>query len=235
MVKYIYQREKNLCKFYVGKVIALSTASRYDTIHSWYVLDNTAIFVSGTDFKRVCYFTTWSNHLQIEAARFKISDIDPFLCTHAIFAFAKVNTDKLRLEKLEYDDDNGLAGSAAAGKFYDFTKLKNKNSKLTTMLSIGGASMSESLHLVTETSERRIIFARNCGIFLRDRHFDGLDIDWEFPGVYRDKFTELLKVGSIFLYNRPFCTFPTLILKLYVLQELFRFPIISYQPLIFTW
>ena len=175
----------------------------------------------------MCYFTTWSNNLQIEAARFKISDIDPFLCTHAIFAFAKVNTDKLRLGKLEYDDDNGLAGSAAAGKFYDFTKLKNKNSKLTTMLSIGGASLSESLHLVTETKERRIIFAKNCRIFLRDRHFDGLDIDWEFPGVYRDKFTELLKVGSI-------CTIDHFV-QLYDLQVLFHFPIISYQPLIFTW
>lgn len=135
-------------------------------------------------------------------ARFEISDIDPFLCTHVVFAFAKVNTDLLRLERQEKDDDNGQVGSNARGKFYDFTYLKSKNSKLKTLLSVGGETTSEAMHKVAETPGRRSTFAENCLIFLRDRNFDGLDIDWEYPMAFRDDFTELLKVRVVFVSKK---------------------------------
>ncbi|XP_052079620.1 chitinase-3-like protein 2 [Mytilus californianus] len=150
-------------------------------------------YSNGSDFKRVCYYGTWTNTLQVISGRFYIKDIDPFLCTHAIFAFAKVNTAKLKLERLQVDDDNGLLPPDAKGKYFDFTNIKIRNKKLVTLLSIGGATSSEALHNVAETPERRKAFAKNCRIYLRDRNFDGFDIDWEYPGVFKDKFTELLK------------------------------------------
>ncbi|XP_076088867.1 chitinase-3-like protein 1 isoform X2 [Mytilus galloprovincialis] len=158
-------------------------------------------YSNGSDFKRGCYYTTWSNQFQEISGRFYIKDIDPFLCTHAVFAFAKVNTDKLRLERLQVDDDNGLAYSKAAGKLYDFTNMKQTNPKLVTLLSIGGATSSEALHNVAETPERRKTFAQNCRIYLRDRNFDGFDIDWEYPGAFKDKFTELLKAMRLEFEN----------------------------------
>ncbi|XP_071150096.1 chitotriosidase-1-like [Mytilus edulis] len=158
-------------------------------------------YSNGSDFKRVCYYTTWSNQLQVISGRFYIKDIDPFLCTHAVFAFAKVNTDKLRLERLQVDDDNGLQYSEARGKLYDFTNMKQTNPKLVTLLSIGGATSSEALHNVAETPERRKTFAKNCLIYLRDRNFDGFDIDWEYPGAFKDKFTELLKAMRLEFEN----------------------------------
>ncbi|CAC5392423.1 E3.2.1.14 [Mytilus coruscus] len=150
-------------------------------------------YSNGSDFKRVCYYGTWTNKLQVISGRFYIKDIDPYLCTHAVFAFAKVNTEKLRLQRLEVDDDNGLLPPKARGKYFDFTNMKQTNPKLVTLLSIGGATSSEALHNVAETPERRKTFAKNCLIYLRDRNFDGFDIDWEYPGAFKDKFTELLK------------------------------------------
>ncbi|CAG2226556.1 E3.2.1.14 [Mytilus edulis] len=158
-------------------------------------------YSNGSDFKRVCYYTTWSNQLQVTSGRFYIKDIDPFLCTHAVFAFAKVNTDKLRLERLQVDDDNGLGYPKAGGKLYDFTNMKRTNPKLVTLLSIGGATSSEALHNVAETLERRKTFAQNCRIYLRDRNFDGFDIDWEYPRAFKDKFTELLKAMRLEFEN----------------------------------
>jgi len=37
-------------------------------------------------------------------------------------------------------------------------------------------------------------FASNVAIYLRDRDFDGIDLDWEWPGeMYKIRLTELLR------------------------------------------
>ena len=49
---------------------------------------------------------------------------------------------------------------------------------------------------MVETKETRAHFISHSIGFLRDRNFDGLDLDWEYPsGVYKDKFTLLVQVG----------------------------------------
>ena len=48
---------------------------------------------------------------------------------------------------------------------------------------------------MVETKETRADFISHSIGFLRDRNFDGLDLDWEYPsGVYKDKFTLLVQV-----------------------------------------
>ncbi|KAL5005913.1 hypothetical protein ScPMuIL_017071 [Solemya velum] len=149
--------------------------------------------VNGQSFKRVCYFTSWSSKVEKPEARFEITDIDTSLCTHLIYAFAKIDTSNMRLMKYQDDDDSGQFDNK--GRFYDFTRLKNQNPDLVTLLSVGGQSLSAGFIHVVATSKTMRLFARNCVIFLRDRNFDGLDVDWEFPGdIYRDSFTTLLKV-----------------------------------------
>ncbi|XP_063411578.1 acidic mammalian chitinase-like [Mytilus trossulus] len=69
------------------------------------------------------------------------------------------------------------------------------------MLSISGETSSDHLHNVVETPERRKTFAQNCRIYLRERNFDGFDIDWEYPGTFKDKFTELLKAMRLEFAN----------------------------------
>jgi GH18 family chitinase len=50
-----------------------------------------------------CYFTNWAQHRK-EEVRFLPQNIDPNLCTHAYFAFANIDLDKLSLAPFESND-----------------------------------------------------------------------------------------------------------------------------------
>lgn len=150
----------------------------------------------GEEFKRVCYFTNWSNKRPVVKLNFQLVDIDPSLCTHIVYAFAKLDTASKRLVASQSDDDNGQLGALKHGRFFDFTALKKHQPGLVTLLSVGGAGdkVSGEFASVSQSEEDRRLFARNCRIFLRDRDFDGLDIDWEFPtDIFKDDFTLMLK------------------------------------------
>lgn len=71
--------------------------------------------------------------------------------------------------------------------------LKSMNPELKVHLAVGGYSMGtwpwESL---TSSPSIMQAFAVNAASFLRTHGFDGLDLDWEFPGVsYRSQFSAL--------------------------------------------
>jgi GH18 family chitinase len=51
----------------------------------------------------VCYFSNWAQY-RPEPATYLPEKIDPNLCTHLIYAFAKVNQD--RIEPYEWNDQN---------------------------------------------------------------------------------------------------------------------------------
>jgi len=102
-----------------------------------------------------------------------------------------------RLNPTESGDDSGSL-TDKHGTYFEFTDLKKQNPGLKTLLSVGGATLSEQFHLVVTDSKIRQLFAENCRIFITDRNFDGLDIDWEFPGHgFKNEFTLLLKVWCI--------------------------------------
>ncbi|WAR04009.1 CHIA-like protein [Mya arenaria] len=113
-------------------------------------------------------------------------------CIHLIYAFANMDVVDLKLVKSEIGDDNGSLINKQ-GRYFEFNKLKIRNSELVTLLSIGGANGKGWFQVVaSETSMQT--FAKNVAIFLRDRDFDGIDLDWEYPlELYRNKFTQLLQ------------------------------------------
>ena len=41
-------------------------------------------------YVRVCYYTSWAQY-RPGAGRFLPENVDPFLCTHVVFAFAVIN------------------------------------------------------------------------------------------------------------------------------------------------
>lgn len=81
--------------------------------------------------------------------------------------------------------------------------LKQQNPSLTVLVSVGGWLWSTNFSDVSLTRQSRAVFIQSVMEFLDDYKLDGLDIDWEFPGlpgwghpyrsVDKQNFTLLLK------------------------------------------
>ncbi|XP_060081984.1 uncharacterized protein LOC132561275 [Ylistrum balloti] len=128
-------------------------------------------------YKKVCYYTNWSQY-RPDVGKFLPNDIDPFLCTHVIFAFAKLVGN--RIVAREWNDETV---PWKKGLYEHVTDLKKINPKLKVLLSVGGWNAGgKPFSDLAATAAGRKEFATTSVTFLRKRHFDGLDIDWEFPG-----------------------------------------------------
>ncbi|XP_044301177.1 chitinase-3-like protein 1 [Varanus komodoensis] len=118
-------------------------------------------------FKLVCYFTNWAQYRE-SSARFIPDDIDPGLCTHIIYAFAKIEGN--RITHTEWND---------VTTYMNIHALKRRNPSLKTLISLGGYGPgSEAYRSVTTDPTRRLEFVRSVVQFLRTHKFDGFDLAW---------------------------------------------------------
>ncbi|MFN3405039.1 MAG: glycoside hydrolase family 18 protein [Cytophagaceae bacterium] len=67
------------------------------------------------------------------------------------------------------------------------------------MVSIGGWTLSDNFPTVAADPKRRAHFAQECVRILKDYKFDGIDIDWEYPGYAEHKGTPDDKVNFTLL------------------------------------
>lgn len=154
------------------------------------------------------YFTNWA-HRRPAPYDFRTTDVDATLFTHIAYAFAsvEVSSDRETYElALVSPDDRRLVTEVMS--------LKAKNPKLEVLLSVGGWAMNDAptewiFTSLAESAERRGHFIRQSVRFLREFGFDGLDIDWEFPGaperggrlVDRKNFTALLREFRAYMHS----------------------------------
>lgn len=138
---------------------------------------------SDTNARVVCYFTNWSAKRKGKG-HYEPEDIDASLCTHVIYAFANIK--EFKIVPTEPVDEGD--GGAKKGFWERIVALKTKNPQLKVMLAVGGWMLgSAPFREVTENSYRQSLFVFNAIDFLREKGFDGLDVDWEFPRGAEDK------------------------------------------------
>lgn len=138
----------------------------------------------------VCYYTNWSQYRPKEG-KYVPEDIDPNLCTHVIVAFGWMK--KNRLAPFDASDESK---DGKKGLYERVTSLKLVNPNLKVLIAVGGWSFgTERFKTMSANRYNRQLFIFSALEFLRERNFDGLDLDWEFPKGTDDKknFVDLLK------------------------------------------
>jgi chitinase len=138
---------------------------------------------SNTDLKIIGYAAGYE--------KYDFSLIDATKLTHINFAFANIVEGKA---KFELDTD--------AAKIATLMSLKKQNPNLKVLYSVGGWVWSDQFSSMAAYESTRKKFAASCVELLLKHGFDGVDLDWEYPGqraednVFRpsdkDNFTLLL-------------------------------------------
>ncbi|XP_067002961.2 probable chitinase 2 isoform X2 [Anabrus simplex] len=133
----------------------------------------------------VCYVASWARYRTGRGA-FTLDDIDPSLCTHLVYAFAGLNINTNSIRSL--DEYNDLEENYGLGSFRKITALKNTFPHLKVTLAIGGWNEgSANYSLMASTPTRRQQFIKSVVTMLKEYNFDGLDLDWEYPGMREGK------------------------------------------------
>jgi chitinase len=92
--------------------------------------------------------------------------------THIIFSFTEVIDNEMKFK----NDSTGIMLEKLVAE-------KKKHSNLKVMIACGGWGGSGGFSEMCRTPETRKQFVTSVGIFIKKYKLDGLDIDWEYPGL----------------------------------------------------
>ncbi len=143
----------------------------------WLVLSSVPVLASAGPCKNVLiYYTSWSKY---NSPAYNFSSIPYSEITHISYAFITPNpdgslsvpTDYMGADGVHYDGVSMVAAAHAAG--------------VKVLLSCGGAGSTVDGNYTTLASSTTTIntFAANLLAYCQANHFDGVDIDWEFPNT----------------------------------------------------
>ncbi|XP_045475619.1 probable chitinase 10 [Harmonia axyridis] len=130
------------------------------------------------DGQRIICYVQGQAVYRREPQTFRPEDLNPFACTHVIYAFAAMDPHSFQITPNDEEYDLIQGGYTAV------TGLKRLNPKLKVMISVGGGEQSAPhrfASMVSSATKRRN-FIRSVIQFMKVHNFDGLDIHWQYPG-----------------------------------------------------
>ncbi|KAI1114378.1 hypothetical protein F5Y14DRAFT_441271 [Nemania sp. NC0429] len=136
---------------------------------------------SGKVFDKVVgYYESWSNGKACH--NIGPTDLPLDALTHVNYAFAYIDPTTYQIVTMDSVTPNSL--------FDDLTTLKAIKPDLEVWVSIGGWTFSDNNtatqpvfgDIAADTSKRQK-FANNLVHFMQQHGFDGVDLDWEYPGA----------------------------------------------------
>jgi chitinase len=125
-------------------------------------------------YRIVGYYPAWSSPTRDGNA----SDLPGNMLTHVIYAFSSIDPKK----------HTCVYGAESVDKYHfkHLRQLKQEYPHLKVLIAIGGATRSKDFSDMAAKAETREKFVKSCLDLYLDTHgdvFDGIDLDWEFPGV----------------------------------------------------
>ncbi|KAH9206557.1 hypothetical protein DL95DRAFT_375269 [Leptodontidium sp. 2 PMI_412] len=133
---------------------------------------------SGVDKRTVGYYESWSSTRKCQSVQPEDLNLAGF--THVNFAFAFFDPITFQISPM---DDN------SATLYHRFTALKDKYNGLQAYISVGGWSFTDpgptrqAFSSMASTAENRQKFISGALSFMNTYGFDGVDLDWEYPGA----------------------------------------------------
>jgi chitinase len=102
-------------------------------------------------------------------------------------SYTLVSTDSWADEQASFaHSDDWSVSPRLAGHLAEYRYYKTIHPDVKVLISIGGWTAGENFHAMTSSPGNRSTFINSCVSFLKTYPFiDGLDIDWEYPGINR--------------------------------------------------
>jgi chitinase len=153
------------------------------------ILSKSSIAQGQTTKQSIVYFPNWAVYMDSHN-NFTVGDIPWDKITIINHAFFRIN-DKYEIETTDRYADFDMkfphSDSSLKGHFGEYKYYKSLYPNVKLVVSIGGWSDSDKFHGMALTASNRAVFVNSIINFLKTySFFDGIDLDWEYPGVTRE-------------------------------------------------
>ena len=125
------------------------------------------------DKRIVGYFVEWG----VYDRNYHVADIPAELLTHINYAF--INPTLANGCEIY---DSWAALDKNGGNYNLLNNLKQTHPHLKVLMSLGGWTLSGEFSDIALTDASRSAFVTDCVDFMLQYGFDGIDVDWEYPG-----------------------------------------------------